>query len=115
DNVTFRGGIASTRPAIVSLTSNFKNPNNSYNVDGTYAGDGVTVAGQEAQTIFNTGIFQCAHYFAPYNFEQESIVAMISGRMFKIIPRRTSVDITEVTLPKRNRSNIAKVFMVQAD
>lgn len=115
DNMTFRGGIASTRPPISLLASSFKNPNNSYNPDGTYAGNGVTVGGQQAQTSFKTGMFQCAQYFSPHNFEQESIIVMVSGRMFKLVPRRTTVDITEVSLPKRNRSNIRKVYMVQAD
>jgi hypothetical protein len=115
DNMTFRGGIASTRPAISALSSNFLNPDNSYNPDGTYAGAGVDIAGQEADTIFQAGRFQCALYFAPHNFEQESILAMISGRLFKLVPRRTSVDITEIILSKRNRDNITKVYMVQAD
>lgn len=115
DNIVFRGGTAKTRPGFVEITEAFLNSNNSYNPNGSYAGADVVVGGQEALTIYRDGVFQSAAYFAPHTNENPFIVAMIGGRMFKIVPRETSADVTELSLPYRNRSSITKAYMIQAD
>lgn len=115
ENIVFRGGKARTRPGISLLTEVFKNPNNSYNPNGSYAGDDVVVVGQEASTIYKEGVFQGAVYFSPHSKEFQYILAMIGGRLFKVVPKETTVEITEISLPYRNRSTPTRAYMIQAD
>src|ERR1700740_570699 len=115
ENISFRGGIAATRSGYMLLDPNFTNQDNSYNDNGDYAGSGVVVVGNEADTTFQNGTFQGALYYAPHDNEAEYILAMIGGRLFQVTPRRTTCDIFEITLPKRNRSNTTKAYLLQAD
>lgn len=140
ENFTFRGGNPTTRPGFRKLSETFTNPDHCYYGDnprpgflpGEDAGED-RVQGQEASTIYRDGIMQCAIGFSPHGHE-DCIMAMIGGRLFKIVPRVDSAEVTEVTPikndtsprvftvvgpknspPMRNRSDLPIAYMVQAD
>ena len=113
ENMTFRGGHIATRPGVRKLTESFTNAEHCYNLDGSDAGS-TSVPTQEAITAYKGGIFQCANGFNPHGNE-DCLMAMINGRLFKIIPRVTEAIVTEIVLKKRNRWDIPLSYMVQAD
>lgn len=135
ENMTFRGGSLRTRPGFRKMTESFTNPyqccygiNFPFHVIGEYAGDQTPplppwFAGQDAQTIYRTGIMQCAQAFSPHHGE-DCIMALIGGRLFKIVPEVNSAKVTEVAPIKdttegafnlRNRKDLTIAYMVQAD
>lgn len=109
ENSVCRGGMLSTRPAFRELTWNFLN-NVTYDDHGGHGGANPV----GTSTAFTTGTFQCATFYDP-SLGVDMLVASIGGRLFSIVPRRTTADVTELYLDKQNRSNIPKAWMVQAD
>lgn len=121
ENLTFRGGHATTRPGWRKLTEDFKNPDHCYyNFSGFDAGDiplaerDPSTLGQDAVTAYRSGYFQCAAGYSPHGGE-DRIVAMINGRLFSIIPGVNSCRVTEVVLSQRNPYRYPIAYMVQAD
>src|SRR5215469_861789 len=129
ENMTYRGGKPAVRPAWRKLriqhnlaqptTSDFTNPNHSYNANGTDAGknpDGTDkqVPGQQAYLQFFSGTMQCAHVYNPHH-GPDCLMVLIGGRLFKVVPYVNKALVTELVLPQRNRSNITLAYMVQAD
>jgi hypothetical protein len=74
---------------------------------------------EDSNYIYKHGILQCAAAYSPHNGE-DCIVALIGGRLFKIVPRVTTAKVTEVVIddkPKslRNMKRIPIGYMCQAD
>jgi hypothetical protein len=126
ENMTFRGGHATARPGFRKLSEDFKNPDHSYwPIQGTDAGTTI-VQGHRAIEVYKTGIFQCAVGFSPHHGE-DCLMAMIGGRLFKIVPGVTEAVVTEIFpildsnspypghAPYRNNSTSPIAYMVQAD
>src|SRR5215510_12772086 len=82
-NMVFRGGLPTTRPGFRKLTERFNNPNHCYTLHGDNTSE--HIQGQEANTIYKNGIFQGAIAYSAHGGE-DSIMAMIGGRLYKIIP-----------------------------
>lgn len=150
ENMTFRGGRATTRPGFRKLNETLVNPlqccyrevhfnptNNLYSVIGEYAGEQTMPLPsyfETAQTVYRTGILQSAIVYNPHHGD-DCIMAMISGRLFKIVPRIADAIVTEIapikddsspesvdrvknSLPPlylRNRDDLPLAYMVQAD
>jgi hypothetical protein len=113
ENMSFRGGQPSTRPGWKKLNTVVTNAENSYYSNGDHAGD-VFVPNENASAIFETGIFQCATWYSPHNGE-DCIMAVIGGRLFKIIPGVNDAVVTEINLPTRSRNDLPIAYMLQAD
>jgi hypothetical protein len=109
ENVICRSGELTTRPAFKFLSRNFTN-NITYDDQGGHGGANPV----GSQAAFQSGLFQGASYFDP-SLDTEMFVVSIGGRLFQVVPRRTSIDITELYLPTQNRPSIQKAYMVQAD
>ena len=110
ENLICRGGNLTTRPKwrkklIAHLNDLY------YDEDGNYSED---ITGLGTYATFTTGLFQGAHYYDPPN-DESSFIAMVAGRMFKVVPRRTTVQVTEIKLARQNRANIPLAYQVQAD
>jgi len=145
ENVSFRGGHLSVRPGFRKLAEDFKNAQHSYNEDGTDADFNTdppphVVVGQEASTIYRKGIMQCVSAFSPHHGE-DCLMALIGGRLFKIVPLVNTAQVTEITpisdstspysvagatppgiqdpnyfnTPYRNRSDSPIAYITQAD
>ena len=74
---------------------------------------------QNSQYIFENGIFQSAIAYSPHN-GQDCIIAMIGGRMFRIVPGITDAHVTEVVVQDeardlRNVHDTPIAYMCQAD
>src|SRR5437868_744311 len=138
ENATVRGGNFVARPGWRKLTESFTNPDHSYyatteggHIAGQDAGDTV-VTGQQASIVYKSGIMQCATGYNPRGHEG-FIMAMIGGRLFKIVPSISSASVTEiapitdidgpvVNFPTpsfgtsfRNRNDQPIAYMTQAD
>jgi hypothetical protein len=118
ENVTFRGGHATSRPGFrrlnVDISKNFKNPNHCYFFgSGKDAGEEL-LPNQEAWRAFKTGRFQCVHGFSPHG-NDDCLMALINGRLFKIVPLVNEANVTEIVLPVRNSVKRPIAYMVQAD
>jgi hypothetical protein len=109
ENVHCRGGTIGTRTAYRLRTLSFTN-NITYDDQGGHGGNNPV----GSQAAFTNGLFQAASFYDP-SLNIDCIMASVGGRLFQIVPRRTSVDITELYLDKQNRGNIQKAYMVQAD
>lgn len=109
ENVVCRGGNIRTRPVwrkrLLTFTNNIRYDDN---------GDLSTTSGMGSLEAFTTGLFQGALYYDPPN-DTASKVAMIGGRMFKVVHHGNSCDVTELALDKQNRANIPMAFLAQAD
>src|SRR5690349_2849812 len=106
ENVVCRGGEISPRPAYRLKTLNFTN-NITYTSDGGHSGS--TPVGSQA--AFQQGLFQGALFYDP-SINVDSIVCSIGGRIFQLVPRRTTVDVIELYLDQQNRANIPIAYMV---
>jgi hypothetical protein len=113
ENMTFRGGHITTRPGFRKLTEQFRNGQHCYTLNGDDAGTD-QVDGQQAITAYKQGIFQCVHGYSPHG-KEDCLMALIGGRLFKIIPRVNEAIVTEIVLKKRNRNDLPIAYMVQAD
>ena len=109
ENAVCRGGTVKTRPSFRKLDLNFTN-NLTYDDQGGHGGANPV----GTQAAFTTGLFQGALYYDPSTI-LDMFVASIGGRLFQCVPRRTTVDITEINLDQQNRGNIPIAYMVQAD
>lgn len=150
-NLTFRGGDATTRPGIRRLEQKFPIPTNQIYVfkdplvattdewppspwdwyhppayirivgeyaDGSTDNPGMTISSEE---VFLNGKFQCAHAYNPHNGE-DCLMAMVGGRLFKIVPGVTDCKVTEILIKSdkddrdvRNISTRPIAYMCQAD
>jgi hypothetical protein len=113
ENVVCRGGTIGTRPVWRARTLNYLN-SLVYNQNGTRNTSGVDSVPPQSEIAFESGLFQGALYYDPPN-DVASIVAMIGGRMFRLVPRRGTMDMTEIPMDKQNRANIPISYLVQAD
>ena len=74
---------------------------------------------ENSQYIYKKGNLQCAQAYSPHNGE-DCIMALVGGRLFKIIPDVTSARVTEVVIngedrDMRNRRDTPIGYMCQAD
>ena len=74
---------------------------------------------QNSEYIYRHGNLQCAIAYSPHN-GQDCIMAMIGGRLFKIVPGVTGAKVEEVVIndmPRslRNMQRLPLAYMVQAD
>ena len=74
---------------------------------------------ENSEYIYRNGILQCAQAYSPHNGE-DCIMAMIGGRLFRIIPDVTSARVNEVVIHDedknlRNMKESPIAYMVQAD
>lgn len=85
---------------------------------------------QNSAYIYKHGKMQCAHAYSPHNGE-DCIMAMIGGRLFKIIPEVTTARVDEILIHEnevpntittrhhprhmRNGSDLPIAYMCQAD
>lgn len=115
ENAVCRGGKPATRSGFKHLSWNYKNPTQSYNEAGLLAPSDVIYPQYKASVIFPSGLFQEAIYYNPPSREACFMVT-IGGRLFKVVPKNTTADVTEIPIPvRRNRNNIPLNYMVQAD
>lgn len=74
---------------------------------------------QNSQYVYENGILQSAIAYSPHNGE-DCIMALIGGRLFRIVPGATEAKVTEVIIQDEHR-NLRNVhdtpiaYMVQAD
>lgn len=137
ENVTFRGGHPMPRPGWRKMAEGFRGADplgnyHCYYVGGLDAGmDGNgnwrQVAGHDAPTIYKNGYFQGACTFSPHSPNGDCIMAMIGGRLYKIVPQKNTAEVTEITpivdnfspypgkAAYRNRWNNSIAYMIQAD
>ena len=111
ENVHCRGGFVATRTPFRLRTLNFLN-NINYDVRGTLNGTNNPITG--SQQAFQQGLFQGVIFYDP-SFGVDTLVAMIGGRLFQCVPKETTVDVTEFSLPTQNRGDIPIAYLVQAD
>lgn len=113
ENLVCRGGFgAETRPGIRSHELFWERRDMSYLDNGQFS----SVNGVPEQSVnnFHNGTLQDASYFAPRG-TPACLMASVSGRLYQLTPKLASgVDITEIELPYRNRSNIRQAYMQQA-
>jgi len=124
ENMTFRGGHATTRPGIRKLAENFRNPNHCYyrnppspNYTGENAppnADPRYIVGQRADDAYKHGFFQNIIGYSPHKGE-DCLMSMINGRLFKIVPRVHDAVVTEIELAYRNTFERPIAYMLQAD
>jgi hypothetical protein len=95
ENMVFRGGDAATRPGWRKLTESFTNPAHCYDVNGYDTNQ--HVPGQEADTIYRNGTMQCVASYSPHHSGEDCLMAMIGGRLFKIVPGIETAKVTEIT------------------
>lgn len=74
---------------------------------------------QNSKYIYRNGILQCAHAYSPHNGE-DCIMALIGGRLFKIVPGINTAAVSEVVITDekrdlRNMKDSPIAYMVQAD
>lgn len=110
ENVHCRGGKIGTRTPYRLRTLNFTN-SIAYNEFGTHIGGNISIT---SEVLFKSGSFQGAMFYDP-SLQVDCIMASIGGRLFQIVPRRTTVDVTEIYLDKQNRASVPIAYMVQAD
>lgn len=114
ENVVCRGGNIGTRPRFVKRPVTYLNTL-AYGAVGTpIIASSLPAVGHRTFEVFAQGLFQGACYYDPLN-DVSSFIVMVGGRMFQVVPRRTSMQVTEVALDKQNRADIPMVFQVQAD
>lgn len=122
ENMVFRGGHPTTRPGFRKLTENFRNPTHSYygrtnaeppHYDGQDAGS-LIIPTERADVRYKNGIFQGAIGYSPHRGD-DAIMAMIAGRLYKIVPGVNDAKVTEIVLPERNPDTRTLAYMVQAD
>lgn len=113
ENLINRGGSPTTRPGFRKFLNNISDPFFSYSVTGFIPGS--TAIGTRSVDVWGSGLFQGASYYSPSGGEA-CMVASIGGRLFRVIPRTTYVDVVEIPIPdKRNRNTLQIAYMCQAD
>lgn len=112
ENVTFRGGEPTTRPGWRKLTGTLTNPNLGYDDNGVLTG--APTDAQKGSARYPAGVFQGATFYAARGGDA-CIIAMIDGRMFKLVPGDYTVSISEIALLRQNRASLTKAYLNQAD
>jgi len=129
ENITLRGGDCVARPGWRKLTESFSNAHVAYDSRGVYKGDADPQP--DSQNNYRQGIMQCALVYNPHGLE-DAIIAIIGGRPYKILPRKTTAQVTEIApiddpespyrnvfgqshAAYRNRKDIPLAYMLQAD
>jgi hypothetical protein len=74
---------------------------------------------ENSEYIYRNGIFQCAQAYSPHNGE-DCIMALVGGRLFKIIPGISTAKVREIIIEDepRNLRNMKRMplgYMLQAD
>ena len=77
------------------------------------------LTGENSEYIYKHGIFQCAQAYSPHNGE-DCIMALIGGRLFRIVPGPTTAQVRELPIhgedrDLRNDRNSPIGYMCQAD
>jgi len=112
ENMVYRGGHPTPRPGIRKLTENFRNPDHCYTLLGNNTDQFVT--GQEASRAYKNGFFQGIIGYSPHKGD-DCLMAMVNGRLFKIIPGVSDAIVTEIEMTRRNNFKRQIAYMVQAD
>lgn len=113
ENLINRGGSPTTRPGFDKFITNLTNPAFSYTEEGFLPGN--AVIGTRSIDVWGLGVFQGASFYTPAGGEA-CVIAVIGGRIFKVVPRVGYVDVVEIPLPdKRNRSTLQLAYLCQAD
>ena len=98
ENMTFRGGKPSVRPGFRQLTETFTNPTHGFDARGVEIPPGNPVTPPAyARTAYKQHVFQTALCYSPHK-GGDCIMALIGGRLFKIIPMINSAKVTEITV-----------------
>lgn len=93
-NCTVRGRFVTQRSAFRDLTLSFDN--------------------LDVQANFETGLFQEGGYYKP-DFGPESVVAVVSGKFFKLTPVSTSADVVDISAPTDNSTEVQQQWMWQGE
>lgn len=102
ENMVFRGGDAAARPGWRKLVETFTNGAHCYDARGYDTNQ--NVPGQEASNIYRSGIMQGVISYSPHHAGEDCLMAMIGGRLFKIIPGIDTAKVTEITPIKDGNS-----------
>lgn len=148
ENFTFRGGTPQTRPGFKKMAESFPDifhqrfcytaplRNQPPPYEDREIGEYIPInavpfpipsylENGNSEYIYRHGIMQCAIAYSPHHGE-DCIMAMIGGRLFKIVPEVSTAKITEVVPDDppysvnpphvfRNRKDSPIAYMVQAD
>jgi len=102
ENITFRGGRPNPRPGFRQLTEFFTNPEHGFDSQGVEFPEGSIVPGNlTAQYCYQNDVFQTILGYSPHNGE-DCLMALIGGRLFKIVPMVNSAKVTEITVTDPN-------------
>lgn len=139
-NASFRGGNFTTRPGFRKLTEQFpalsaqkfcfnqahSDEDGSF-IQGEYKPEAITITdpvqtwftNENSEYIYKHGKMQCALAYSPHNGE-DCIMALIGGRLFKIVPGVSTARVTEIIVTDkernlRNMKNTPIAYMCQAD
>jgi len=118
DNMVFRGGVPTTRPAFAACSISFSDVGVHYDSQGFFVG----LSGPEGLDTFYQGLFQGAGYYSPGGGKPECIMMTAGGRLFKLTPQFgikfgevTDLDVQEIALDKLNFPTNNRAYFVQAD
>jgi hypothetical protein len=130
ENLTFRGGRPKPRPGFRQLSETFTNPGHGFTIAGVELPHGVHVPEhQQARYAYKNEVFQTICAYSPHKGE-DCLMALIGGRLYKIVPSINSAKVTEITVhdpaspyrnsetaqaPYRNNKFSPIAYMVQAD
>src|SRR4030095_15159026 len=98
ENLTFRGGRPRPRPGIRQLTETFTNPEHGYNLNGVEIPHGTDVPNRlRADYCYKHDVFQTICAYSPHKGD-DCLMALIGGRLFKIVPGVNSARVSEITV-----------------
>jgi hypothetical protein len=98
ENVTFRGGRPKPRPGFRKLTETYTNPEHGFNINGVEISNWLEVPHNlQAQYCYKNDVFQSICAYSPRKGE-DCLMALIGGRLFKIIPEINSASVTEIVV-----------------
>jgi len=98
ENMIFRGGFPTPRPGWRKLTEDFTNPGHGCDGHGVHIPDSPPYPVDpnfRSDHIYRTGYFQCALGYSPHGSD-DCLMALIGGRLYKIVPHVNSCTVTEV-------------------
>ena len=102
ENLTFRGGRPVPRPGFRKLVETVTNPNHGYDSQGVEIPVGATVPRTlNAEYCYRNDVFQSAISYSPHKGD-DCIMALIGGRLFKIVPMVNSAKVTEIVVKDPN-------------
>jgi hypothetical protein len=98
ENMTFRGGRPRPRPGFRKLSEIFTNPKHGFGDNSLEIPRGEDVAKRfQAWYAYKNEVFQTICDYSPHRGE-DCLMALIGGRLFKIVPEINSARVTEVTV-----------------